>query len=684
MKSFLLCCILFISLSFYEGKSYAAADSSCCYCKDTLSKDCDLLPDLTVSVQAITDSGGYKEYPQTGAGSNFPFQGNDDGRLRVTVATPNIGNGPLKIMGTDTFICGIDTFKAYPGECGDGKIPSRLVLQRIYHKNNDSIRYLDRTAGTMTYHAFHKHIHVDDWVVFSLRIKNPAETDPLKWPIVGQSNKMGYCLLNAANCSQLIGYCRDKNNAVLQNNDIQNFGMDNFKTCGDTVQGISNGYIDVYVMDTEGMWIDIPPGTCNGLYYIVVSVDPLNNFLESDEDNNVVIVPVILSKQDTTVAGTVKIQADKPLLLCKGDKIKLTAPGALSYIWSTGDSTQSIFIDQAGTYSVTAKLSCGTVNPEPITVSIFDSVFAPVIMEDTVCIGGSAILKAGIPGDSIYWFTSANAEKTIHYGPTFKTPLLNSSTIYYVEKRIMYPGPGYAIGKTDTSGAGGYQAGGEFLSFDCISSFILYAVTIYASDSGYNTIRLKDQYGIVLNGKLIHFTKGKNHIVLNIPVAPGKNYQLQLSGTDDTLYSNYGNISYPYTIPGVLSINNSSAGKTAYFFFYDWEVKASDLKCNSVRVPVTAHVDTTCHTSIPYISFFPFKIETVPNPFLENTSITIHPADQGPYTLNVFDLNGRLIREDKTFGTQFFFKKKDLRQGIYFYRICNRNGLSRTGKLIIE
>src|ERR1051325_2275090 len=91
----LLITVCFIS----QAQVCNTTDATACLCKDTSQVDCDLLPDLSISSKALTDSGGYWEYPQAG----IPYEGAADGRLILTVAIPNIGNGPLEVRATNLF-----------------------------------------------------------------------------------------------------------------------------------------------------------------------------------------------------------------------------------------------------------------------------------------------------------------------------------------------------------------------------------------------------------------------------------------------------------------------------------------------------------------------------------------------------------------------------------------------------
>ncbi|MDP1747394.1 MAG: hypothetical protein Q8L90_17610, partial [Bacteroidota bacterium] len=55
--------------------------------------------------------------------------------------------------------------------------------------------------------------------------------------------------------------------------------------------------------------------------------------------------------------ATPTITANGPLTLCQGESVTLTSSAANSYLWSTGETTQSIIVNSAGTYTVTTDQS---------------------------------------------------------------------------------------------------------------------------------------------------------------------------------------------------------------------------------------------------------------------------------------------------------------------------------------
>ena len=85
--------LAFISMlvPFIMAAQCTTNNSNSCACKDG-STNCDLLPDIIVGRPPLLVNGtnGYIEYPQvcpSGCSGN-------DGRLRISVTSPNVGFGP--------------------------------------------------------------------------------------------------------------------------------------------------------------------------------------------------------------------------------------------------------------------------------------------------------------------------------------------------------------------------------------------------------------------------------------------------------------------------------------------------------------------------------------------------------------------------------------------------------------
>ncbi len=619
--------LLLPSLIFISALSFAqctTSDGTDCYCPDSVSTDCELLPDLTLSWDALENwASGPSEYSQTGNGAN-------NGRLRVSGSTPNIGWGAFEVWSTDYYVCGTDTFysSSAPTEtCVDPNTSmthdtKQLLKQRVYHKDGSAMTYTDRWAGAMTYHPTHNHYHVDDWVAFTLRTPTP-NPNPLTWPIIGDGAKIGFCLMDYGRCgsSTYSGHCRDDQSVygqgtILGDNDFANYGHGGMNySCSPVVQGISVGWTDVYGEHLDGMWIDIPPGTCNGDYWIVGQVDPNNVFLEMDETNNWTAIPYTVTEQVPNSTEPATIVADGSTMQCEGAEVVLTANSGNGYVWSTGDTTQSITVTETGDYSVNVVSTCGIASSDPFNVA-FSHIDAPNAENDTVwATSGSANLTA--TGSDLHWFDTIVGGTEIGTGTTYTTPVLTTTTTYYVEERVAYNGMQYNTGKPDNTGGGGYFNGSQNLVFDAMSDFVLKSVKVYADGAGDREVVLRNSQGDLLETETVSVPDGESRITLDWDIPTDTDYELHLESQLKDLYRNNDGVNFPYDVAGVASVKSSSAGDQYYYFYYDWEIATPDYTCESERTPVDAvinpDVSVSMHEVVKNFTIFPNPSQGVVN-----------------------------------------------------------------------
>jgi subtilisin-like proprotein convertase family protein len=249
---------------------------------------CLLLPDLIVSEKIVREL--HREYAPTDA--TYPHQ------VRLAVATANIGAGPMHTRGARRWLCGTDSVTGALVRCPDGQLARQPIEQVLYQRHGDSLRTSTRLAGFNYYdeRPGHRHFHADDWVEYTLR-RRSRHPDPRRWPVIGRGTKASYCLFDSGNCGEADGVCQTGHGGQAGPATLPNFGFGHFVSCESDEQGISVGGIDNYGINFEGQHITLPPGTPNGQYYLVVTVDPLNRYQECDETNNTVVVPIMLRLQ---------------------------------------------------------------------------------------------------------------------------------------------------------------------------------------------------------------------------------------------------------------------------------------------------------------------------------------------------------------------------------------------------
>jgi gliding motility-associated-like protein len=138
----------------------------------------------------------------------------------------------------------------------------------------------------------------------------------------------------------------------------------------------------------------------------------------------------------------VSITASNPAI-CSGNVVVLTANAtsgtpAYGYIWSTGETTPTININKAGTYTVTVSDNTPGCKAVVQTITLANSVTpnAPTSADVTICPNSPATLTAsGSPG--IYqWYDAPAGGNLLFTGANFTTPLLTSNTTYYVETTV--------------------------------------------------------------------------------------------------------------------------------------------------------------------------------------------------------------------------------------------------------
>ena len=108
---------------------------------------------------------------------------------------------------------------------------------------------------------------------------------------------------------------------------------------------------------------------------------------------------------------------------CSYEDVTITAVAGQSYLWNTGDTTQSITTNQAGSYSFTATTLDGCVDTSAVyTTSIFADPDTSVVVTQTLfCASDSAVLIAA-PGQSYLWSNGDSTQATI----------VNTTGSYYV------------------------------------------------------------------------------------------------------------------------------------------------------------------------------------------------------------------------------------------------------------
>lgn len=133
-----------------------------------------------------------------------------------------------------------------------------------------------------------------------------------------------------------------------------------------------------------------------------------------------------------TVIPLPSVTVNSPVI-CDGSTAVLTAAGADTYTWSTGESSNPISVTPSTNtiYTVTGTTNnCSDLATSNVTVTP-NTAIPPVLSNAEICSGDLITLTASGSG-TMYWYTAATSGTPVFSGPQFITPELSSTTTYYV------------------------------------------------------------------------------------------------------------------------------------------------------------------------------------------------------------------------------------------------------------
>lgn len=258
--------------------------------------------------------------------------------------------------------------------------------------------------------------------------------------------------------------------------------------------------------------------------------------------------------------------------------------------WNFGDGYSSTLQNPthhyftSGSFSVSLKVE-NIIGSDSVMASHQIHVFVPtpITAFDTTLCYGAPVLFTNSTADSMAWY-SAIGESATAWGNSYLLNAISDTTIYRATYRDL---PELMVGKLDTTGAGGYiyQNIEHYLSFSTYADLILSSVDVYALSAGSKTIKLFNSENQLIASKTAALVVGKNTVLLDFFVPQGNRFRL-VAPTYCSWFANINAPAYPYSIPGVISIDSSS-NSSNYYFFYRWTFKQ---RCYSSIQPASVHL----------------------------------------------------------------------------------------------
>lgn len=290
------------------------------------------------------------------------------------------------------------------------------------------------------------------------------------------------------------------------------------------------------------------------------------------------------------------ITTEGPATACENNPPMLTASEGLAWLWSNGETTQSIYPSLSGSYSVSVTDACGDIqaSQNSVDITIFASPAAPDVQDVVLPAPGQATFEGSSP--DLSWYDSEFAEIALATGSTYTTAVLNTTTTFWVEDEAQYGGGSFSGGKAEQSDGAYHNNSQNWLVFDAYEDIILRRVKVFANGSGNRGIRVIDSQGNTVVTGTFFIPDGESFVQLDFEIPAGTGYGLRCTSNNPQLWRDAppAALSYPYDIGGVASIVSSSiVGNNAlayYYFFYSWEVETQSFGCTGERIPVTAYV----------------------------------------------------------------------------------------------
>ncbi len=266
------------------------------------------------------------------------------------------------------------------------------------------------------------------------------------------------------------------------------------------------------------------------------------------------------------------------------------------------------------------------------------------VSNDTVCTAGTYNFVADAIGNT-KWYSSSLSATPLSISNTLRATVANDTTFYITVGDTA----SYRAGIVDsTVGTGGiYSLYDKGLEFSALNDFMLDSVFVYPYDSGTVVINLVDNYtSIVLQSDTFSLPASsifqKTKLPLKMSIEGGYDYKLNASGTTDYgLFMTNSGVTYPYVVPGIISINRPiDFFSNNYYFFYDWHLSSL---CSLTRIPVPVTIDTTT-----------ILIVAKPDTVCNDDSVVLSASGAATYKWLPGNITGSTIKVKPTVTTIYY------------------------------
>ncbi|HEY8402112.1 MAG TPA: T9SS type A sorting domain-containing protein [Cytophagaceae bacterium] len=140
--------------------------------------------------------------------------------------------------------------------------------------------------------------------------------------------------------------------------------------------------------------------------------------------------------------GGVYVRPEKPIVsyssaieFCAGDSVKLKAPtGFQKYLWSDGQTSESIIVKASGNYFVKVYDICYSYASDTV-FTIRKTIPTPLISDGSRCLPGPATITVS-GADNFFWYTDSTSATPIATGASYSYEYLTTNDTIYLESEI--------------------------------------------------------------------------------------------------------------------------------------------------------------------------------------------------------------------------------------------------------
>jgi hypothetical protein len=372
---------------------------------------------------------------------------------------------------------------------------------------------------------------------------------------------------------------------------------------------------------------------------------------------------------------------------CQGT-LTLSSTAAAGYTWTGPNgftaSTQSINPPTSGTYSLTIQGTCAAFNAAPTAVTVSASP-APAGVDQSSATPTSFNLTAtGANSSNISWYNQAVGGTLLTTGANYTTPLINTTTNYFVEESFNYPGAINGVGPKFFQGTNNYSTTTNgSVDFDVLGTCTLKTVKVYTDVAGTREIQLRNSVGTVINSLSVALPADTTVITLNWALNVGTAYRLTTNQTINQ--TNFGSVApklfrsnqgaaYPYVLNGYVTLTGSNQGTTVYYYFYDIKIEGPSVACTSVRDTVTAAINPVTGINNASVDN---TIAVYPNPANGQVNVRFDAAIANGSIITISDVTGRTVSsstvQNVAQGQIVSLNTENINTGTYFITVKTEN-----------